>query len=56
MTSDEDTRSWSGELMSIQERIIEGVGLKEELEKKQSNSEERKIGLFAEEEDMESFH
>ncbi|KAG2273580.1 hypothetical protein Bca52824_056135 [Brassica carinata] len=54
--ADEDTRSWSSELMSIQGRTTEGVSLKEELEKKQSNSEERKIGLFAEEEDMESFH
>ncbi|KAL0668455.1 hypothetical protein Bca4012_031159 [Brassica carinata] len=54
--ADEDTRSWSGELMSIQGRITEGVSLKEELVKKQSNSKERKIDLFAEEEDMESFH
>ena len=42
--------------MSIQGIITEGVSLKKELEKKQSNSEERKISLFAEEEDMESFH
>ena len=42
--------------MNIQGRITEGVSLNEELEKKQLNSEERKIGLFAEEEHMESFH
>ncbi|KAG5410394.1 hypothetical protein IGI04_006713 [Brassica rapa subsp. trilocularis] len=54
--TDIDTRSWSSEITSIQGRINEGVSLKEVLEKKQSNSEERKIGLFAEEEDMKSFH
>ena len=56
MTSDEDTRSWSSKLTSIQSRITEGVSIKEVLEKKQSNSEKINIGLFAEEEDMESFH
>lgn len=43
MTSDEDTRSWSSKLTSIQGRITEGVSIKEVLEKKQSHSEEMKI-------------
>ncbi|KAL0668457.1 hypothetical protein Bca4012_031161 [Brassica carinata] len=49
-------QSWSSLLTSIQRRFTEEVSLKKVLKKKQSRLEERKIGLFAEGIDMESFH